>query len=71
MTRLIMIFIGGQLMAGASVQFIFDLNAVHHSSDGVFWREFFKELIMRPPLYVMISGMVFLFVGVCFPRKSR
>ncbi|MGN9866355.1 hypothetical protein [Bacillus swezeyi] len=69
--RLFLILIGGQLMAGASIQFIFDLNAVQHSSDEVFWREFFKELTVRPPLYVMILGMVFLFIGVCFPRKTR
>lgn len=71
LARLIMMLIGFHLMAGASVQFVFDLNEVHHSSDGVFWREFFKELVTRPPLYVMMSGMVFLFIGVCFPRKSR
>lgn len=53
-------------MAASSIQFIFDLNAVYHSSDEVFWREFFKELFTRPPLYFMISGMVLIFIGfVC------
>lgn len=69
--RLFFILVGVQLMAAASIQFIFDLNAVYHSSDEVFWREFFKELSTRPPLYFMISGMVLIFIGVCLPRRNK
>lgn len=69
--RLFFILVGVQLMAAASIQFIFDLNAVYHSSDEVFWREFFKELSTRPPFYIMMSGMVLIFIGVCLPRRKR
>lgn len=69
--RLFFILIGVQLMAASSIQFIFDLNAVYHSSDEVFWREFFKELFTRPPLYFMISGMVLIFIGVWFAAKKQ
>ncbi|MFN2744039.1 MULTISPECIES: hypothetical protein [Bacillus] len=69
--RIILVLIGVQLMAGAAIQFIFDLNSVYLTTNEVFWSEFFKELTVRPPLYVMISGMACCFIGICFPRKSR
>ncbi|NPC93945.1 hypothetical protein HOO54_17415 [Bacillus sp. WMMC1349] len=67
--RLIIIFFGSQLLAGASTQLLFNLNVI--PTEKVFWIEFFKELTTRPPFYVMILGMVFLFIGVCYPLKKR